>query len=233
MTGTQHEQQQIGANDGLMADPLSPVIFDADRLRLWRGVLVEPVPQLFERLKRTYSRFRSEFVFVNAAVNATCSARHVPFYAVDAAHLAPDHWMNGLASLTIPRVHAPDLFRELSVPCLTMHELATIAREHGVFRPDALLIDVEGHDHELVQALETWPFGRPLMILFEIWFVPLFFFFFFDLTRQFRDENQLPVDAESTTLAFLSRHHFHSCQCDFPSTEDRVALDTRRIHELA
>ena len=41
---------QIGANDGMLEDPLREFIL-ANR---WRGVLVEPVPYLFERLQRTY-----------------------------------------------------------------------------------------------------------------------------------------------------------------------------------
>ncbi len=38
---------QIGANDGVWNDPIEPYL----RGEKWRGVLVEPVPYVFARLK--------------------------------------------------------------------------------------------------------------------------------------------------------------------------------------
>ena len=40
---------QIGAYDGVAGDPLRPIILDDER---WSGVLVEPQPSAFERLKQ-------------------------------------------------------------------------------------------------------------------------------------------------------------------------------------
>lgn len=56
---------QIGSSDGLRGDPIRKyVVSDA-----WRGVFVEPLPDVFEMLKLNYSYLgRSDLLFVNAAI---------------------------------------------------------------------------------------------------------------------------------------------------------------------
>ena len=76
----------------------------------WRGVFVEPVPILFERLEKTYAFLGDAAVFVNAAVNATCARPKMPFF------VPPLHgWMSGLGSLSVPKVHQPSLFVKTEV----------------------------------------------------------------------------------------------------------------------
>lgn len=41
---------QIGANDGITSDPVYPIIKNGN----WSGVLVEPIPSLYQELKQTY-----------------------------------------------------------------------------------------------------------------------------------------------------------------------------------
>ena len=57
---------EIGANDGERWDHIRPFVGPG----AWRGVLVEPVPHLFERLRKTY-RDVSEVRLENVAVAAT------------------------------------------------------------------------------------------------------------------------------------------------------------------
>ena len=54
---------EIGANDGEQHDHLRPLILDAD----WRGLMVEPVPYVFERLRRQLRR-RPRVTLENAAI---------------------------------------------------------------------------------------------------------------------------------------------------------------------
>ena len=63
---------QIGANDGIVDDPLREFLLRG----LWRGVLVEPVPYLFERLRRNYSS-RPDLAFANVAIAS--QRGHMPF----------------------------------------------------------------------------------------------------------------------------------------------------------
>src|SRR5436190_4439800 len=57
---------QIGAHDGLHADPVRPFI---TRFH-WKGVLVEPQPKIFQRLVKNYSA-EKQLIFENAAVGPT------------------------------------------------------------------------------------------------------------------------------------------------------------------
>src|SRR5687768_133577 len=42
---------QIGAYDGVEADPIRSLVLDSDS---WQGILVEPQPDAFERLRQNY-----------------------------------------------------------------------------------------------------------------------------------------------------------------------------------
>lgn len=56
---------QIGSNDGLSGDPLHDFIMNNN----WTGILVEPMPLLFEQLKKNYSSCPQKLVFANVAIS--------------------------------------------------------------------------------------------------------------------------------------------------------------------
>src|SRR5205814_148392 len=69
---------QIGAHDGatMGQDPLRHELLS----RPWRGILVEPVPPVFERLKANY-RANPRLIFENAAIAESDGVRdlyHLP-----------------------------------------------------------------------------------------------------------------------------------------------------------
>lgn len=70
---------QIGSNDGLTRDPIYQLI---SRNNGWCGLFVEPVPYLFERLKKNYSSVNnpSRLQFFNGAINEGVNQN---FYFVD------------------------------------------------------------------------------------------------------------------------------------------------------
>jgi hypothetical protein len=49
---------QVGANDGIFGDPLREHIL----AHKWRGVLVEPQPEIFEQLKANYAGLRGQII---------------------------------------------------------------------------------------------------------------------------------------------------------------------------
>src|SRR5271166_6111911 len=55
---------QVGANDGLKDDPLRRFVSKYH----WRGILVEPQPQVFERLVKNYEA-EKQLVFENVAID--------------------------------------------------------------------------------------------------------------------------------------------------------------------
>jgi FkbM family methyltransferase len=157
---------QVGAFDGVFGDALYPLI---ERHHL-SGVLVEPQPRIFERLKANYARFAATgvFVFVNAAIAAHDGA--MPLYKIKADVSGPD-WLYGIASFDQRVVlrHARE-FPELrplveteDVPCYTFE---TLFKTFAIERVDLLQIDAEGYDAELLRLFDV-PARKPAIIRFE------------------------------------------------------------------
>ena len=85
---------QIGAMDGVRFDPLFPIVTAGG----WRGLIVEPLPDLYRRLVDNH-RGHSGFEFVNVAVTEAKGVR--PIYRVDPEAIrdgrTPD-WAVGISS---------------------------------------------------------------------------------------------------------------------------------------
>lgn len=157
---------QIGANDGAQQDPLR---FVRERYG-WPGLLVEPVPYVFERLKANWGGV-ANLALDNVAV-ADRDGR-LPFYhpaqAADAGALPS--WYDGLGSFSRENVlkHAdviPDIAQRIvttEVPCLTLESLC---RKHGIERIDVLHVDAEGYDAQIVRQLD-FDRRRPRLIIYE------------------------------------------------------------------
>jgi len=161
---------QIGANDGEQQDPLRDLVLGHD----WAGIMVEPVPYVFERLRRNYGhlpRIRLE----NLAVGAQDGV--VPFYHLpdteDAGRPGLPSWFDALGSLrrdvlTAHREFIPDIEERLVetlVPCVTFDALC---ERNGVQEIDLLLTDTEGYDYEILKRIDFDRF-RPKLIIYESW----------------------------------------------------------------
>lgn len=139
---------QVGANDGVRHDPLHALVRE---LHL-RGLLVEPLPDLFDELRRNYTG-EPQLLFENAAVSAGAGNMELARFHTD----APVHDdLHGLASADIARMerfarrHGLTRYLErVTVPALTFGELLA---KHGLSRIDLLVLDVEGHEWELLEA---------------------------------------------------------------------------------
>jgi FkbM family methyltransferase len=155
---------QIGANDGLAGDPL----VDAFSKTRWSGLLVEPVPHLYETLVARY-RGRPEVRVERAAVSTRDG--EAPFFRLRSVPGETPEWFNQLATLdravllkhrsSIPEIES--LLIEERVPTV---RLDTLLARHGVSRIDLLVIDTEGHDWEILRALDFARF-RPVLLMFE------------------------------------------------------------------
>jgi FkbM family methyltransferase len=159
---------EIGANDGEQHDHLRPMILK----REWRGVMVEPVPFVFDRLTANYGTV-DRVILENAAI-ADRDGR-LPFY-----HLAPvanyareglPQWYDGIGSFSREAVldHArliPDIEQRLvetDVPCLTFDSLCA---KHGLDSVDLVLIDTEGYDYEILRHID-FSAHRPVLVGYE------------------------------------------------------------------
>jgi FkbM family methyltransferase len=157
---------EIGSNDGEQHDHLRPFILG----RAWRGIMVEPVPHVFERLQRNYGAI-GRVTLENAAI-ADRDGTIPFFYPVPEPDLTglPD-WYDGIGSLAREAVvgharHIPDIEARVvrdEVECLTY---ASLCARHGIARVDLLVIDTEGHDREILRTLDLSG-ERPRLIVYE------------------------------------------------------------------
>jgi FkbM family methyltransferase len=155
---------QIGANDGAAGDPL----VEGFRQTRWSGLLVEPVPHLYEMLVARY-RDRPGVRIEQAAVSTYDG--EAPLYRLRTVPGASPEWFNQLATLdrevllkhrsSIPEIDS--LLVEERVPTV---RLDTLLARHEVSRIDLLVIDTEGHDFEVLRTLDFARF-RPILVMFE------------------------------------------------------------------
>ncbi|MEM7217197.1 MAG: FkbM family methyltransferase [Pseudomonadota bacterium] len=152
---------QIGANDGQSHDPLSTFV-RANRLR---GLVVEPLPDAFERLRAFYAGCPGVKP-VNVAIHAeqTRVTLHRPRPELGArssgiASLDPERY-----KLTSRRtgIGAADMVA-IDVPAMT---LADLFERERIDHLDALVIDTEGYDFEILRGLDLDRY-RPSIVRFE------------------------------------------------------------------
>ena len=157
---------EIGANDGEKHDHLRPFI----REGRWRGVMVEPVGYVFERLRANYGGIE-RIALENAAVGPEDG--ELPFFhlrdASDEERASLPDWYDAIGSFQretlLTHAHQiPDFeerVRESSVPVLSFESLL---RKHGHERPDLVLIDTEGFDGQIVRSIDLETHGPRLLV---------------------------------------------------------------------
>lgn len=157
---------QIGSNDGKTGDPLYPLF---QRHPAWRGVLVEPIPYIFAKLKSNYPD-TNRFDLANVAIGEDGK---VPFYFVDkkAINDLPDlpYWYDQLGSFD--RGHIVKELDGVLEPYIRSMEvesvpLSALLDRYAVGAIDVLHIDAEGYDWKVLQQLDLERF-KPTFILCE------------------------------------------------------------------
>jgi FkbM family methyltransferase len=165
---------QIGANDGLRNDPIREFIVRDH----WAGVLVEPLPQVFELLQKNYRRVHSSrLIFANTVIS-TSNSDQVSFWVFDEPFLASRSFegqMGYLRKSSLDVEHLRQFFtspgrfedqvKEIRVPCLTLRRLVEQYWDGGPI--DLLVIDAEGHDASILLSLD-FDVVDPAAILFEL-----------------------------------------------------------------
>jgi FkbM family methyltransferase len=154
---------QIGANDGVRNDPVHSLVVEHSL----SGLMVEPQPHLFERLRENYAGCQG-LSFERCAVAAHDGEAEM-WRVKPNAPVPP--WAHGLASFSRQHLSAakfglPGLeehVERVTVPCLS---LPTLFSKHGVAEVSLLQVDAEGYDCEIViMALDLGI--RPAIINYE------------------------------------------------------------------
>lgn len=154
---------QIGANDGMSGDPVYPLIME----RGWSGVLVEPLPMMFEKLSNTYRNMPNIQLDNCAIANKDGIAT---LYRVIEDDSLPKY-LQQVASFersvilkqkrVVPNIER--FIEKIDVPTKTMNSLLIT---HRIKHINLLQIDTEGFDYEIIKM--TFESGlQPDIINFE------------------------------------------------------------------
>jgi len=159
---------QIGSNDGNSNDPIFQMLHSNPA---WSALLVEPIPELFERLKENYGN-RPNTTFVNVAI-ANGTASELLFYYLKAAaktelpELPP--WYDQVGSFNRDHVlkhFGPEVEPFVVSSTFPTLSLSRLLESNGISTLDVLHIDAEGYDWEILSQLDLEKY-KPRVILFE------------------------------------------------------------------
>ena len=152
---------QIGAHDGVRFDGLFAIVTSHP----CSGIVVEPLPDMFKRLRANYADYPS-IVPINKAIHETAGS--VPLFRVDPGAIERyPPWVSGIASferdhLLRHKIAEADIRAE-TVACVPLMELLDETR---MLDADLLQIDAEGYDATILGMMD---FSRcqPHLIKFE------------------------------------------------------------------
>jgi FkbM family methyltransferase len=155
---------QIGANNGLTDDPLRQFVTKYH----WHGVLVEPQPQVFQKLLKNYEQ-EKQLAFENAAIaDKDGTVRlFVADHRDETANLTvfvslkKEALIRGLDNPKAVGVQVQ--VQEVEVPALSVQ---TLLAKHRITKIDLLLTDVQGYDSEMVEQFLACGV-KPTIIQFE------------------------------------------------------------------
>jgi FkbM family methyltransferase len=141
---------QIGANDGSMDDPIHSFIV---RHNL-DGLLVEPLPDCFERLCMNYAD-QPQLLFENCAISDQDGERDL--YRLVQDNPFPPR-AQGLASfdqkvLIEHKRFLPDIEQYIEVVKVPTMTPKSLFEKHNVTKVDLLQVDSEGYDYEIIKMI--------------------------------------------------------------------------------
>lgn len=194
---------QIGSNDGKRGDPLHDYIV---KNKDWRGIFVEPVRFVFERLRANYGN-EARFRFLNIAIsdraakkpfyyvaeNAKTGLPDLPLYYDQFGSFNRDHITNHFGSAIEPYVITQE------IECMTLANVL-----ENISRIDVLHIDTEGHDYHILSQM---PFNvlAPGLIIYE--------------------HGNLPPNERAAALDLLRKHGYRLIQ----DNSDTIAVKSASL----
>jgi FkbM family methyltransferase len=163
---------QIGGNDGISNDPFREFIIQYGGT----GIIVEPQPQEFEKLKNNYkyvlSRPNTKKIFFERCAISYESDR-ANLYIVDDDFIYQNERdsesLRGVASLD--RNHLINIIgsensryiKTIQIPCQTIEQLLS---KHNFNSFDCIFMDVEGYEYEILKNISLDKI-KPKLIAFE------------------------------------------------------------------
>jgi FkbM family methyltransferase len=153
---------QVGANDGYFGDPLHRYI----TRKAWHGILIEPQPDVFDRLCANYSAARDRLIFENVAISDKCSTFELFRPPADSA--AKPY------NLSVVSGNPRGVARQLNLSPSQLVKIVVAAvrldqlvEKHKFFDFDVLQIDAEGYDWHVLRSLDLCR-SQPTIIQLEV-----------------------------------------------------------------
>lgn len=140
---------QVGANDGVRNDPIRELVV---KYKL-PGLLVEPLPDLFERLCKNYAE-HPQVEFEQCAVGEQDGEGTL--YRVRSSPDLPE-WLQGIGSfdkkhLSSAKFGFPNLESYVEPVTIPVMTVSSLLKKHNMTDFDLLQVDTEGFDCRIVQA---------------------------------------------------------------------------------
>jgi len=156
---------QVGANDGVVDDPLRDLILQ-HRLQ---GLLIEPLPDLFDELKRNYMD-QPQLLFENVAILSRDGT--IPIYRVRNDAVVHHHW-HGIASFNrenlLKQGVPPEHIEILPVKGVSLKSLLA---KHGIKTVTLLQVDTEGYDFQVISSVFDAGIFPKIINYEHCWLVP-------------------------------------------------------------
>lgn len=159
---------QVGAYDGLANDPIREFVIRND----WTGGFLEPVPEVFHKLKRNYAPYNGSgrLKFSNSAlcpvnmeprlwkVNPGYPGR-LPVWANQLSSLSKEHLLNNLMGF-------PNVEKWITSVEVESVNLSVLLTQWDLEELDLLHLDIEGAEYQVLSS-PVFDDLRPAVIVYE------------------------------------------------------------------
>ncbi len=156
----------VGAMDGVNHDKLHKHII---RNANWSGLLVEPLPDMFEKLLENFAG-RENLSFENSAVTSQEGVSDITRIPAENVNQECPPWADGISTLR-PEIHIISQQDELIAHAVTQPvnttRFETLVQKYGLTEIDLLQIDAEGYDKVIFDQIWAANF-RPRLVKIEV-----------------------------------------------------------------
>ncbi|GGA33418.1 FkbM family methyltransferase [Okeania sp. KiyG1] len=158
---------QVGSNDGFHGDPIRDLVIKNTN---WKGIFIEPIPFLFERLKQNYNN-SERFIFEKIAISTQRGFQKF-YYVCEEAKTelgGLPEWYDQLGSFD--RNHILKHLQGKLEPYIIEEDIETITMQeifdrNNVEAIDLLHIDTEGFDYKVLSQVDFLRY-KPCVIMYE------------------------------------------------------------------
>lgn len=151
----------IGANDGVERDK----VYKYARRYCCKGILIEPLPEIFEILKSNYSKIRNgNFYFENCLVCESPGSRYLYVFEGDDIVKSKLHRISSLKRSHLERPTWLNGDYRIGKKLVNGTTVNALLEKYNLFHLNLLVIDAEGYDFEIIKTIDFARFTLDLII---------------------------------------------------------------------